>query len=645
MKRVTDARRIVFVDAIEHAPPRDRDTAVVVLDTSWTPGGNDRTDVLPARPLLGAVIERVDLYDRALDLVDRWADATGIADILTLDGVTYWFRLRETMWRWLHERLLWRGALAALESPSPASIAMPEDEIALAEVARLVWPGAAVDEPQAARPFDASASHASRVPGAMLLRRLLKRSRAAIAPNTVPPGRQRRDSVLADRVSAIVGGPSPRVIVLTNPATYQRVGPDGGSSVDPLFGSVIPRLRESGLTPVLFGTHLDHHRDDQWAVVEREAAMLPQSLLRARWSKQEDEQAAERSARTIAGAVAPLRRVSIDADGIDIGPAFADALVAAASRIVRADAQMLPRIERLIGEIEPRAILLAQEGIRTPWLIAGRRTGVPIFAVQHGILYPGHPGYAGIRHPKLVLPHVTFVYGEAEREVLVGRGVYRSDEVKVSGSPRLDLDIAPLDAARAEAERTTVRRNLGVADGDKLLVVSTVNLRFVQRSHFVHVIARVLGAPSSGVHIVFKQHPGEFDAGPYRALLEGLARAGGYAPPPISVVKDIDLYRLLRAADAHLGVLSTVLTEAVIAGVPNLIALVDQHADLLGYVAAGVARPVRNPDDLRAEMRNPRPADAAAREAFLDRHFRTGDATARIVTAVQQAIEPTVHAR
>jgi hypothetical protein len=305
---------------------------------------------------------------------------------------------------------------------------------------------------------------------------------------------------------------------------------------------------------------------------------------------------------------------------------------------------MLPRIERLIDEIQPRSILLAQEGIRTPWLIAGRRTGVPVFAVQHGILYAAHPGYAPVRHPRLVLPRTTFVFGDAEREALVGRGVYRPEEVEVSGSPRLDLDSAPVDAADADAERSRIRRELGVTEGDKLLVVSTINLRFIQRSHFVHVLARVLDAPLHGVHVVFKQHPGEFDEGPYRALVEGLARAGGYDAPPISVVKDIDLYGLLRVADAHLGVLSTVLTEAVIAGVPNLIALVDRHADMLDYVSAGVAHPVRDADDLRAELRNLRPPAPKARQDFLDRHFRPGDATGRIVAAVQQAIGSTAGA-
>ena len=102
-----------------------------------------------------------------------------------------------------------------------------------------------------------------------------------------------------------------------------------------------------------------------------------------------------------------------------------------------------------------------------------------------------------------------------------------------------------------------------------------------------------LGGPLPGVHVVFEQHPGEREDGPYRALLEGLCGCRRVSVPAISVIRDIDLFRLLRAADAHLGMHSTVLTDAVAAGTPNLIAVVEGSSDLLGYIPAGVARPVR----------------------------------------------------
>ena len=94
----------------------------------------------------------------------------------------------------------------------------------------------------------------------------------------------------------------------------------------------------------------------------------------------------------------------------------------------------------------------------------------------------------------------------------------------------------------------------------------------------------------------------------------------------------MDLYRLLRAADAHIGVQSTVLTEAVVTGTTNLLAATLAASDLLGYVEAGVAIPVRDGGDLLAAL-DAGPAAAAgpaARQAFLDDHFRPGSASQRI---------------
>ncbi len=648
--------RVRFVATAPALAEHDGDALVVVLDPTWTPASGDAGDIVPARRALGEVVERIDCFDRALDIVDAWADATGIADRLLLVDTTYWFRMRETMWRWTHERLLWRHALPALGLGADVTDAeIPPGEIALADVARRLWPGfvtdaapsaesdadtgaavgAVAEAPPPTPPAASPASPAAVRPTALqrMTRAILGRS--APRPKEGTDERARREKVLADRVATLVRGSAPRVLVLTNPATHQRVGGKDGDRVDPLFAGTIERLAAAGLQPVLIGTGLDQRRDDDWALIEHDDRLLPQFLTRTRWSRPEDDERAELALSALAAAIETVRDAPFDIDGLDMGGAFTDALAAAATHVIRTDTHTLARVERLLAEIEPRAIVLAQEGIRTPWLMAALRAGIPVFAVQHGVLYAGHAGYPNRRHPALCLPTRTFVYGDYERDVLLARGAYLPDEVETSGSPRLDLDRVPEDAA---GERTAVRRELGVADHDRLLVVSTVNLRFVQRSHFVHMLETVLGGPLPGQHLVFKQHPGEHDEGPYRALLDGIAGAGGYEPPPMSVVKDIDLYRLLRAADAHLGLLSTVLTDAVAAGTPNLIGLTDRHADLLGYVDAGVACYVRSPAELLAAIAEPAPPAPAARAAFLAEHFRDGDASDRIVAAVASAV-------
>ena len=132
--------------------------------------------------------------------------------------------------------------------------------------------------------------------------------------------------------------------------------------------------------------------------------------------------------------------------------------------------------------------------------------------------------------------------------------------------------------------------------------------------------------------MVVKLHPAETDEGPYRAVIEGAARARGFAPPPITVVQAVDLYRLLGAADAHLGIHSTVLTEAVFVGTPNLLATGVQGGDLLGYLDAGVALPVADGGDLIAAL--DRVGEGVitpeARAAFVAQHFEPGSASQRI---------------
>jgi hypothetical protein len=636
------ATRIRFVEAAAEAPEPSPGMLVVVLDPAWTPTPGSRADLVSARRLFGDVVARIDPVDEALTLVDAWADATGVADRLMVEDVTYWFRLRESMWRWLHERLLWRYALATLDiADSPIEVTAPPDEAALIDIVRGTWPTASIT---AHSPVEPAASvidptiHASRPTVSTRLRRAIPWRRQV--PTTRTPEaeeRARREAVLADRVRDLVSATGPRVLVLTNPATHQRVAAAGGDRTDPLFGAVIPKLRDAGLQPVLIGTGLDQRRDEDWSLIAADDRLLPLFLLRTRWSEPGDEERAAAAVTTIVAAIARLDTARIDLDGADLTEPFLATLSDAAGKIVRADLQLLARIERLLAEIRPVAIVLAQEGIRTPWLVAGDRAGVPVFAVQHGVLYAGHAGYPNRRLTSLPLPTRTFVYGDYERRVLLDLGAYLPEQVEVTGSPRLDLDVAPQLADDVAAERNSVRGELGVANGDRLLVVSTINLRFVQRSHLASMIERVLGAHLPRVHVVFKQHPGEHDEGPYRTLLEGLASAGGYKAPPITVIKDIDLYRLLRASDAHLGLFSTVLTDAVAAGAPNLLADVDRHADLLGYIAAGVARPVRDPIELLAALSDPRPPEPAARQAFLDDHFQAGDASGRIARAVASA--------
>jgi hypothetical protein len=304
-------------------------------------------------------------------------------------------------------------------------------------------------------------------------------------------------------------------------------------------------------------------------------------------------------------------------------------------RVVKASAPnrllQYRRARQLIARLRPRAIMLADEYHRQDWLHAASCEGIPSIAVQHGLIYGGHHGYIHAHRPEsLRLPDRTYVFGRWERDLLIGSSVYREDEVRVGGSPRLDL-------VRPEpVDRDAVRAELGVADGDRLLVLSATWGTLYRTFYYPVALASLFDRPLSRVHLVIKLHPSEGDEGPYRAVIEGIARARGFAAPPMTIVRDIDLYRLLRAADAHLGIHSTVLTEAVFVGTPNLLADTFQGNDLLGYVEAGVARPVRTGGDIQVALDDPPdPAETeAARRRFIEAHFEPGSATERIATDV-----------
>ncbi len=118
-----------------------------------------------------------------------------------------------------------------------------------------------------------------------------------------------------------------------------------------------------------------------------------------------------------------------------------------------------------------------------------------------------------------------------------------------------------------------------------MVVVSGTWGPIYRQFHYPIALANLVDRPLPRVHLVVKLHPGERDEGPYRAVIEGVAAAHGFEPPPVTVVQSVDLYRLLRAADAHLGLHSTVLTEAVATGTPNLLAV-----DVAGLGSARVRR-------------------------------------------------------
>ena len=609
---------------------------IVVTDTTWTPGPGDPAIAL--REVASRVLAEHDFIAETSALLDEWAETSRVADLTTVDGTAYWYRNRLKAWLWLQELIAWLAivdALVAEARPTAIEVAggvtapladasrqiAARDGLAFrAERTTGVAAGDAVtgDSPEVVETAGATGDGPA-TPRARrsLFGRLVARLR--------PDEPTRRAGQMRRRLK-FLGGERPRLLVLLAHAPQRVETPDGPRMVNAYLGPVVDRLAGTALEPIEVDERASSLDDADWARFDTHARRLPGDVLRL-FIRAEDATIPRQQADTVVAALRALA-VPVVASGVDVGPALAMRVADDASRSLRSQIRTSVRVERLMRELRPAGLLLADEYHRQAWVGAAARAGVPTAAIQHGLVYERHTGYMHRTRPEgLRLPTRTYTFGRWERDLLRDRSVYRPDEVEVGGSPRLTLAASP-----AAVDRDAVRAEMGVAAGDRLVLVSGTWGTFYRMFHYPIALAGILDRPLPRVHLVVKLHPAEQDEGPYRAILERAAAARGFAPPPVTVVQNVDLYRLLAASDAHLGIHSTVLTEAVVAGTLNLLASMLAGHDLLGYLPAGVAVPVRDGGDLldALDRRRDLLPDAATRQAFLDAHFEPGNAAERI---------------
>lgn len=101
---------------------------VVVLDEAWTPGPDADRRVIPVRMVFGRVLADHDLWTEARDRLDAWATEGRVPERMTVDGSSFWFHRRLSMWWWLQARLVWLYVIDDLLSGERAgSIELAED--------------------------------------------------------------------------------------------------------------------------------------------------------------------------------------------------------------------------------------------------------------------------------------------------------------------------------------------------------------------------------------------------------------------------------------------------------------------------------------------------------------------------------------
>ena len=159
---------------------------------------------------------------------------------------------------------------------------------------------------------------------------------------------------------------------------------------------------------------------------------------------------------------------------------------------------------------------------RTGWP-PPRPEGVPIAAVQHGVIYrrahrlhPPDPA-AGAAPPRPDLRLRRW-----ERDLLDRPASTATDEVGVGG-------LAAPRPRRADARWTEPTPSGGARRGARATGWSCCRGRgapIYRRFHYPIALAELFDRPIERVHLVVKLHPSETDEGPYRAVIEGARRGG-----------------------------------------------------------------------------------------------------------------------
>lgn len=627
-------RRLVFLNSAADAGEASPDTDYVILDTAWTPVPGERADLLPIRPALWEVIRDHDLHQETLAALDEWADRAGMVARLQVSGVSWWYHVRGFLRLDLHEMILWRRVLDVVAPPGRyGQIEVPSDRPhlrAALEAAATVGTSAAdvvvrqalTDAPRFRGGKPSLAGPGRRRPW---YRRIISKV-VRVGSRALNLRARARARLVRERFGRMVHRRHDVLAIVRGDSFHVVEQPDGEERSDPIVGPVLRALTARGrsTTVVVLGAVSDELSEQS---VHDDAPMPMTALTNLLTDRRERVDDLDDLARRLAG----IEAFALPVAGVDLAPALVDVLGSLDQWFARQLRELLVA-KRLMATLRPRALVTGWEAARTAWLEAARSSGVPVVAIQHGVIYPKSPDYYRPGRQGLVLPDLMCVFGPYERRLLVEECGYQASRVLATGSPRVTEAAAasPLD----QDEREDVRRSLGVSDGDRVLLISGARHAVGEGLLSTTILAGLLAGELPGVHLVFKLHPEEEQGDHYPALVDGLARAGRYPAPPVTVVRHADVFRLLRASDAHLGVYSTVLTDAVLAGTPNMVAVGAALSDLVGYARAGVARPVSSVDDVRAFMRDPQPPTADARRAFLREHFEPGNGAERAADAI-----------
>lgn len=256
-------------------------------------------------------------------------------------------------------------------------------------------------------------------------------------------------------------------------------------------------------------------------------------------------------------------------------------------------------LDRMISRIKPNVLFLVGEQTADGrcWIYIGRKYGIPVIALQHGLILSDDPTYlhhhvndiAGISPPhyksllSFPIPNLTLVWGKNEYKLLLTKAGYSPNQLEIVGNPRYDK----LSHVFTLYSKEVFCRKYGININNRLILWPTQSHghNLDETIEYIHEIFTAI-TEIQNITLIIKPHPAEGNT--YIEIIREYLKS--YDLNALIMKNDTDTTEQIFISDLVIIKNTTVGQEAVAMHKPIIILDYSAEPDAGKYAAEGVAK-------------------------------------------------------
>ena len=242
--------------------------------------------------------------------------------------------------------------------------------------------------------------------------------------------------------------------------------------------------------------------------------------------------------------------------------------------------------EKIINKFKIKKCLVAGEGDRGRcFIVAGNKLNIDTYAIQHGIINESSSPYIiNTNYKAGLVAKNTFVWGEKYKELLIEHtNVYKKENINVVGQVRTDYLVQ--NGYLKSSKRS----------GPLRIFYATQHFRDLLEPATL-MLFKALNLMKEDYELIIKLHPGDLSFEFYKDMVEK------FHIKNCKIMKDGDLYELIKWSELVISVHSTVVVEAALMNKPSICILLSKYNDNGGFVKDGISFGVKDENELLAYM-------------------------------------------